>query len=150
VVAVRLVPDAPPACSEAVRAVEAADVVVLGPGSWFSSVLPHLLVPDLAKALVATEARKVVALNLSPQQGETEGFSPETHLEVLAAHLPELGLDVVLADPRAVPDAGRLRDAAAELGAELVLASVGRADGAPVHDPEQLAAALRPILEAAR
>ncbi|MDX6274962.1 MAG: hypothetical protein QOJ92_2172 [Frankiales bacterium] len=150
VVAVHLVPDSPPACVEAVRAVEAADVVVLGPGSWFSSVLPHLLVPDLAKALVATEARKVVALNLSPQPGETDGFSPETHLEVLAAHLPELGVDVVLADPRAVPQPDRLRDAAAELGASLVLADVGRRDGSPVHDPELLAAALRPILGAAR
>jgi uncharacterized cofD-like protein len=129
-----------------VRAVEAADLVVLGPGSWFTSVLPHLLVPDLAKALVATDARKVVALNLSPQLGETDGFSPETHLEVMAAHLPELTVDVVIADPRAVPDPKRLAEVAAGLGAELALAHVGRADGSPVHDSELLAAALRPLL----
>ena len=146
VVAVRLVPDAPAACEEAVQAVETADVVVLGPGSWFTSVLPHLLVPDLAKALVATAARKVVTLNLSPQAGETDGFSPETHLEVMAAHLPDLQVDVVLADTRAVPDPARLAEVASGLGAQLALAEVGRADGAPVHDPDRLAAALQPLL----
>lgn len=146
VVAVQLVPPSPPACPEAVAAVEAADAVLLGPGSWFTSVLPHLLVPDLAKALVATSARKVVALNLSAQAGETDGFSQETHLEVLGAHLPELTVDVVLADPRAVHDRASLHSAARDLGAELVLAPVGRDDGAPVHDPSHLAAALRPIV----
>ena len=67
-----------------------AEWVVLGPGSWFSSVLPHLLVPELAKALISTPARKIVALNLAPQPGETADFSPEAHLDVLAAHAPEL------------------------------------------------------------
>lgn len=146
VVAVHLVPSSPQACPEAVAAVEAADAVLLGPGSWFTSVLPHLLVPDLAKALVATTARKVVALNLSAQAGETDGFSQETHLEVLGAHLPELTVDVVLADPRAVHDHASLLGAARDLGAELVVAHVGRDDGSAVHDPAHLAAALRPIL----
>ena len=93
-----LVPADPPACPEAVAAVGAADWVVLGPGSWFTSVLPHLLVPGLAEALVTTRARRLVALNLAPQPGETEGFSPHAHLEVLADHAPELTVDVVLAD----------------------------------------------------
>src|SRR5712671_1659541 len=94
-----LVPADPPACPEAVAA---ADWVVLGPGSWFTSVLPHLLVPGLAEALVTTRARRLVALNLAPQPGETEGFSPHTHLEVLASHAPDLAVDVVLADRAAV------------------------------------------------
>src|SRR5262249_17284791 len=67
-----------PACPEAVAAVREADWVVLGPGSWFTSVLPHLLVPELAEALIATPARRLVALNLVPQPGETDGFSPHT------------------------------------------------------------------------
>ena len=75
--------------------------MVLGPGSWFTSVLPHLLVPQLARALITTPARRLVALNLAPQPGETEGFSPHAHLEVLADHAPELTIDVVLADRRA-------------------------------------------------
>ena len=63
-------------------------------------MLPHLLVPELRDALEATPARRLVALNLAAQAGETDGFSPEAHLEVLAAHAPELQLDVVLADER--------------------------------------------------
>jgi uncharacterized cofD-like protein len=148
VVAVRLVPENPPACAEAVRAVEEADWIVFGPGSWFTSVLPHLLVPELAKALSATSARRLVALNLAPQQGETSGFTPESHLEVLAAHAPDLTIDVVLADTSAVTQVGRLRDAAVACGGELVLAEVGVADGRPVHDPQRLAAAYARIMNA--
>jgi uncharacterized cofD-like protein len=95
---ISLIPADPPACPEAVAAIRAADWVVLGPGSWFTSVLPHLLVPELADALISTRARRLVALNLAPQPGETEGFSPHTHLEVLADHAPELTVDIVLAD----------------------------------------------------
>src|SRR5580700_2598847 len=87
---VSLIPANPPACPEAVQAIGEADWVVLGPGSWFTSVLPHLLVPELAAALVGTRARRLVALNLAPQPGETEGFSPHAHLEVLADHAPAL------------------------------------------------------------
>jgi uncharacterized cofD-like protein len=149
VVAVRIEPAEPPACVEAVQAVMEADWAVLGPGSWFTSVIPHLLVPEMAKALSATRARKIVALNLSPQAGETDGFSPETHLEVLAAHAPELTLDVVLADESAVgSDPGPLRDAAAGFGAELVVARVACDDGTPRHDPGRLAAVYRRIFTA--
>jgi uncharacterized cofD-like protein len=147
VVGVGLDPEEPPACPEAVAAVRAADWVVLGPGSWFTSVLPHLLVPDLAKALVETSAQRLVTLNLEPQTGETAGFSPETHLEVLAAHAPDLRLDVVLADPRTVSDHDGLQKVASALGAEVVLAPVGHEDGTPRHDPERLARAYDRIFQ---
>ena len=126
VVHVGLVPDRPPACSEAVAAVRDADWVVLGPGSWFTSVIPHLLVPELAEALCTTTARRAVVLNLAPQPGETADFSPETHLEVLARHAPDLRLDAVLADTAAVPEPDRLRDVAAGLGADLHLGDLAR------------------------
>ena len=146
VVAVRLEPEEPPACSQAVDAVLDADWAVLGPGSWFTSVIPHLLVPQMAKALSATNARRVVALNLSPQPGETDGFSAETHLEVLAAHAPDLQLAVVIADVSAVgADEAELREAAAGFGAELVVADVACDDGTPRHDPGRLAAVYREI-----
>lgn len=147
---VALVPADPPACPEAVEAIGAADWVVFGPGSWFTSVLPHLLVPDLARAITATPARRLVALNLEAQQGETTGFSPEMYLEVLRSHTPQLRLDVVLADPGAVPDADALRKAAADAGAELVLAPVSVGDGTPRHDPSRLAAAYREVFARGR
>ncbi|MFE0426103.1 uridine diphosphate-N-acetylglucosamine-binding protein YvcK, partial [Streptomyces sp. NPDC058953] len=148
---VHLVPSDPPAVPEAVAAVLDADWVVLGPGSWFSSVIPHLLVPELLDALVETKARRVLSLNLAPQPGETDGFSPQRHLEVLGRHAPKLTLDVVLADEAAVPDRDSLADAAKRLGAAVELAPVAVAGGAfaqgegpgpvPKHDPELLAAA---------
>ena len=142
VAAVELRPADPPACEEAVQAVLEADWVVLGPGSWFTSVLPHLLVPGLRDALVTTAARRLVCLNLAEQAGETDGFSPEAHLDVLAAHAPDLRLDVVVADERAVGDARGVMASVAASGGRLVLAPVARDDGTPRHDPDRLAEAL--------
>jgi uncharacterized cofD-like protein len=147
---ISLLPPDPPAVPEAVAAVLDADWVVFGPGSWFTSVLPHLLVPSLAAALELTEARKLVALNLVPQPGETEGFSPHRHLEVLADHAPSLSFDVVLADSGAVAGAeatNELEKAADLLRASLLLADVAASDGAR-HDPVRLAAAYREIFHA--
>ena len=145
VVGVHLVPERPPACPPAVEAVRAADWVVLGPGSWFTSVLPHLLVPELAQALHETPARRCVTMNLGPQVGETEGFSAEAHLEVLAVHAPDLRIDAVLADPRAVDDPDALARVAADLGARLLLRQVSLGDGTARHDPLRLAAAYRDV-----
>jgi uncharacterized cofD-like protein len=145
---VSLIPADPPACPEAVQAIGAADWVVLGPGSWFTSVLPHLLVPELAAALVGTRARRLVALNLAPQPGETEGFSPHAHLEVLADHAPALAVDVVLADRAAASGSTtELEKAAGLLGARLVLADLAVGDGSPRHDPRRLAGAFAQIFE---
>jgi uncharacterized cofD-like protein len=149
VVAVRLEPPEPSACVEAVQAVHDAEWAVLGPGSWFTSVIPHLLVPDMAKALAGGPAHILVTLNLSPQRGETDGFSPETHLEVLAAHAPDLELAVVLADRTAIGGAETsLRETAEGLGARLVVADVANPDGSPRHDPQRLAAAYDEIFRA--
>jgi uncharacterized cofD-like protein len=137
-------PDAAPeACPAAVTAVREADVVLLGPGSWFTSVLPHLLVPELHEALVTTKARKVLVLNLVPQPGETAGFSPERHLDVLCQHAPGLRFDAVIADVDSVPTPDLLVRAAGAVGARAHLLRVG-AHGAPgQHDPKALAEGLR-------
>ena len=147
VAGISLLPSQPPACPEAMAAIEAADWVVLGPGSWFTSVLPHLLVPGLARSLETTSARRIVALNLSAQAGETEGFSAENHLEVLAAHAPTLTVDVVLADIRAVDHPESLAEMAAAMGGRLVLADLADPDDHYRHDPLRLAAAYRDLME---
>ncbi len=83
---VRILPTGAPACAAAVDAVRSADVVVLGPGSWFTSVIPHLLLHELSNALTTTSAQVVVVLNLVPQAGETSDFSPVDLLRVLLDH----------------------------------------------------------------
>ncbi|WP_152201850.1 gluconeogenesis factor YvcK family protein [Georgenia thermotolerans] len=144
---VELVPADPPACPEAVAAVDAADWVVLGPGSWYTSVIPHLMVPELAEALHTTPAHRALTLNLSPQTGETEGMTAADHVRTLHDHAPGFRLDVVVADPAAVEDLDDLADAAEATGAELLLRQVGIGDGSARHDSLRLAAAFRDAFE---
>jgi len=146
VVSIALEPSEPPACPEVLEAVGDADWIVLGPGSWFTSVIPHLLVPELRTALTTANARRAVTLNLVPQTGETDGYSPEAHLEVLGSYAPELKLDVVVVDERTVTDLTNLRRTAATFGADLVVADVASDDGSPRHDPEKLAVAYAAFL----
>jgi uncharacterized cofD-like protein len=148
VASVRLVPDEPKACQEAVTAVQEADWVVLGPGSWFTSVMPHLLVPRLREAVCTTSAKRMVTLNLPAQDAETHGFTAENHLEVLLLHAPDLMVDVVMADPAAVGDECALRQVCSSLGAQLVVSEVADPVHAGVHDPLRLAAAYRDVLMA--
>ncbi|MGH3492474.1 MAG: gluconeogenesis factor YvcK family protein [Sciscionella sp.] len=136
----------PVACAAAVQAVLEADLVLLGPGSWFTSVLPHLLVPRLHDALVSTTARKAVILNLVPQPGETAGFSPEQHLRVLRAHAPELHLHAVIADKQSVVATGDLHNAATAMGARLLLDRIASAHAVDRHDPTALAGCLLQLL----
>ena len=141
-------PPDPPVNPAVLEAIAAADVVSLGPGSWYTSVLPHLLVPRLRAALAASRARVVVVLNLEPQPGETDGFSPEEHLSVLRAHLGGVALHAVIADAESVVDRHGLLSAVRECGAELVLAPVAAPDGTPRHDPVRLSAALASVVGA--
>lgn len=147
ITSIALDPPDPEACPQAVEAVHAADWVVLGPGSWFSSVIPHVMVPDLRSALVQSDARVIVVLNLAGEAGETGGFSPEDHLAVLAEHAPDLKVHTVLADRRSVGDGvAALEHVVSRYAAELVVDDVGAADGSPHHDPVKLADAYARIL----
>ncbi|HVU73449.1 MAG TPA: uridine diphosphate-N-acetylglucosamine-binding protein YvcK [Mycobacteriales bacterium] len=144
--AVRLVPAAPPGCAEAMAAVRAADWIVLGPGSLFSSVVPHLLVPDVRTAVLESQARAVYVLNLVPQPGETSGFSPARHLEVLLSHADWLPLAAVVADEHALEVSGGRADlerVAHEAGARVVTDALAVPGEEARHDPSRLATALR-------
>jgi uncharacterized cofD-like protein len=142
---VHLIPADPPACPEAVDSIDAADWIILGPGSWFTSVIPHLMVPGLAGAIHRTSARRLLALNLEPA-GETAGFTAARHIETLADHAPDLRLDVVLADERFAANDPHLDSYAASMGAELVVADLAARDGSPRHDVLRLASAYAEIL----
>lgn len=155
---VQLVPSAPPTCTSAVAAIDAAEFIILGPGSWFTSLLPHLLVPELMNALERSAAHVIVVLNLVPQAGETEGFSPQEHLRVLRMHAPRLPVHTVLADASRVVDRRGLLNAVQALqtegGAEprLILRPVAEPDASgdrDRHDPRLLAVALDHVISRA-
>ncbi|MCT1459740.1 uridine diphosphate-N-acetylglucosamine-binding protein YvcK [Aestuariimicrobium sp. p3-SID1156] len=142
---VRLVPEKPPACPEAVQAIEESDFVVLGPGSWFTSVMPHLLVPDLYQAINTTPARRILTLNIRPAD-ETAGYTASRHLELLSEHAPGLRLDWVVADRKFVEEDRHLEAYAGSLGAQLFVSHVAMRDGSARHDPFRLASALGEVM----
>ena len=146
---VRLHPANPAANPAAVEAILNADIVTIGPGSWFSSVLPHLLVPDIVAALNETKAPVVVILNLSPEAGETPGFTTERHIHVFNQHAPVLNVDVFLVDESidfTESERAYLTRSAEQNGARMVFADVREVDEngelTNRHDPEKLAAAI--------
>lgn len=99
----RLSPTNPEVRVEVTRAIAEADWITMGPGSWFSSVLPHLLVPELRNAITSSSAKKILLLNLDTDKGQSgagefAGYSPREHCEILFQYAPDLHFDLVIAD----------------------------------------------------
>jgi len=147
-----------PALPAVVQALRQADMVVLGPGSLFTSIAPNLLVRGVAEALAESRAFVVYVANLVTQPGETDGFSLGDHVAALRQLAPSLRLDVVLANSAPLPPevAARYRAAGAQpvlperlagvrvVARELLLATP---EGTVHHDPGKLAAALWELWE---
>lgn len=148
ILGIQLDPAEPQACPEAVATVRAADWIVLGPGSWYTSVIPHLVVPELRRALVESSGRVVVVLNLDEQPGETAGYGPGDHLAALLEHAPDLRIDTVVADAGSVGDVDQLREQVERHGARLVVDDVATGDGTPRHDPARLAGVFERLMGA--
>ncbi|HSE43951.1 MAG TPA: gluconeogenesis factor YvcK family protein, partial [Gemmatimonadales bacterium] len=83
---------------DAVRAILDADIVVIGPGSLYTSVLPNLLVRDIQKALMATTAVRIFVCNVATQHGETDGFNVADHVRALEAHTQRGLVNAVIAN----------------------------------------------------
>lgn len=95
---VYLEPENPPAYPEAIRAILEADLIVAGPGSLYTSVLPNLLVPDLARAIASSSAAKVYVCNVATQAGETENYDVGAHIDALRSHVGAGLFQIVLAN----------------------------------------------------
>ena len=136
----RLHPENPKARPEALSAIMEAEWIVMGPGSWFSSVLPHLMVPQQRDALVASGAKKILILNLDSatangpviNSGEYAGYTAIEHLEILHTYAPELKFDLVIADQNIAAGTDQLRDHLSSRGGELVVADL-REDSSLIH-----------------
>lgn len=130
---IAITPADPPTPPAVIEAIERADLVTLGPGSLFTSVLAAAVVPGVNAAVAATRARRVLLMNLGVEAREAEHLRPDEHVRLARHH--GVAFDVVLADPRFAPSPAVVGDA------ELVVEPVG-ADGRAVHDPDRLAPVL--------
>ena len=95
---VRLVPERPAALPESVRAIRDADIVVIGPGSLYTSIIPNLLVDGVAEAVAQSNALRIYIANIMTQEGETEGYTLSDHLKALFAHSKPGLVDLCLAN----------------------------------------------------
>ncbi|MEN9622671.1 MAG: hypothetical protein RLZZ307_403 [Actinomycetota bacterium] len=130
----RIIPENPKAYPEALSAIADAQWITMGPGSWFSSVIPHLLVPAQRDAIISSKAKKILLLNLDTSDksaGEYAGYSPLEHLQILSTYAPGLHFDCVVID-QSSDGQSQLREHLSTLGSELVIADL-RSDGAPLH-----------------
>ena len=143
---VRLIPDAPPTHPEALAAIERAEWITLGPGSWYSSVLPHVLLPETRSALARTKAKRLLLLNLrAPHPGdEAAELGAQGRLAFLHQHAPEVHFDVILADPSILTS--ELVDYVHSLGANLEVRDLAHAPTSDQHDPKKVVSALRAIM----
>ncbi|HEX7490901.1 MAG TPA: gluconeogenesis factor YvcK family protein [Candidatus Limnocylindrales bacterium] len=155
-----LTPEDVVAGDDAIRAIDEADLVVIGPGSLYTSIMPSLLLPDLLAAVRSSRAIKLFICNVASQMGESQGYDLADHLTALERHTGSGWIDVVLANNRfdakrpggyvAVPVKLRWPPVGTRRGAELprlVLDEVVDPDNAHHHDPARLAAAVIRIYE---
>jgi len=144
-----LIPDNPPATRQALAAIKEAQWITFGPGSWFSSVMPHLLLQEQADALVHTDARRVMIFNLPEPAAADEfaGSSPEEHLAFVLRHLPHLRLDYAIADSSAIGATSQLKAMVEGLGGTLVVADLAEAPGSAHHSVEKLRSVFAHIMD---
>lgn len=144
--AVAIDPPEPPAPEAAVAAIGEADLVVVGPGSLFTSILPVLAVPAICAAVRSAAATRVLVCNLTVQAGETEGMDVAAHFDAFVANAGDGLVDVMLVNdaPVAFGSALGLPDVDVLGGVPLLRGAVAAERGA-VHDPVLLAGVLEPL-----
>src|SRR3954453_2387778 len=159
--AVELDPGAPPAFPQAGAATDQGDLILLGPGLLYTSILPNLLIPGIRQALARSRARVVLLLNLMTQPGETDGMMGTEHLRALVRQAGEGIIDAVLVNAAPIPpsltahyaETGSVpvavdRAALENLGVEVHEADLLAVDGDLIrHDPEKLARAVLELTE---
>lgn len=131
-------------CPQTLAAIQSAEVIVMGPGSWFTSVLTHLALPGVATQIQKSSATKILILNLVSQQGETENFSPAEHLQAIRNQNPEINFDYVLIDDSLINPA--VEALAGALGWRLVASNLIDSLNSAKHDPQRLAAAISAVV----
>jgi len=149
-ISLHLVPENPEALPVALKAIDEAEWITVGPGSWFSSVLPHFLVKGQLAALEKSRAKKIIILNLDShpdaQADEFAGYTPIEHLEMLREYAPAMSIDHVLVDQFELGDSQRLQLLVESLGGSLHVADLRQSPGSFHHDVEKLTSVLSHIM----
>jgi len=149
---VYLEPENPPAYPEAIRRLLAAELIAIGPGSLYTSILPNLLVPDIAAAIRASRALRIYVCNVATQRGETDGFTAGDHIRVLEEHVGEGLFDLVVCNnrhPGELPNGIEWVRVEPDLPGEYPVYQADLIDENHPwrHDPDKLARALLALLE---
>lgn len=145
---------------ETIQAIRQADLIIIGPGSLYTSILPNLLVPRLGEEVCCSQAKKVYICNLMTQAGETYGYSASDHVKAINSHLSHPCIDTILVNNREIPAEVQLRykeelaqpvqydmPTLLEMGLEVVHADIAYLErGALRHDPKKVAKILYNLL----
>ena len=150
-------PANPEAFDAATNAIRDAELTVIGPGSLYTSLIPNLLIPGIARALIESSEPVVYVCNIATQPGETDGYTLEDHLKAIERHLPGLAIDYVVANSSVRPlgpdfPASELVEIG-DIGsfpARLVTADLMNDGFRGHHDPPKLAAVLMDIYHETR
>ena len=137
----RLIPDQPKSTPEVFTALDEADWITFGPGSWFSSVMPHFLLKEQNEAITKSSAQKIMIFNLAEDlnAGEFAGNSALDHLELVLSHIPELKIDYAIADDSVAKVDGELGKRIKQMGGALILGDLAQKYGQNHHDTKKLA-----------
>ncbi|WP_042353969.1 gluconeogenesis factor YvcK family protein [Bacillus rubiinfantis] len=155
-----LTPDCIRPLPETLQAIRQADLIIIGPGSLYTSILPNLLVPGLGEEVCQSEAKKVYICNLMTQAGETYGFAASDHVKAIYDHMNCAFIDTILVNDEEIPQDVQLRyneELASpvqydlpqlyELGLDVVHADIANLEyGALRHDPKKVAKILYNLL----
>jgi uncharacterized cofD-like protein len=149
---VNLEPNEPPAYPAAIHAILHADMILIGPGSLFTSVIPPLLVSDVAEAIRSSKAFKAYICNMTTQPGETDGFDVQAHLKALDDHVGGNLMDLVVLNNNTnatLPDGVKwvLETPGEKRTVPTYSGNFGMEDKPWQHDPYKLAATLMALLE---
>jgi uncharacterized cofD-like protein len=147
-----LEPNAPPAYPQVIQALLGADLIVMGPGSLFTSLLPNLLVPDIAAAVRASRALKIYVCNITTQPGETDGFTCGDHIQAIGDHVGEGLFDIIVVNAKQdgnLPEGYQwvVVDEEIESQYPLYQADLVNSDYLTSHDGEKLSKVLMDLLQ---
>ncbi|WP_419955698.1 gluconeogenesis factor YvcK family protein [Neobacillus niacini] len=145
---------------ESIQAIRQADLIIIGPGSLYTSILPNLLVPRLGEEICRSQAKKVYICNLMTQAGETHGYTASDHIKAIYEHMTCAFMDTILVNNKEIPEDIQLRyneeladpvnydlERINELGVEVVYADIAvQENGALRHDPKKVAKILYNLL----